>query len=334
MVEKLDKDLVADPQLPYNAHQDTQDALSINEISLVAAPVAALDPNSEEYKQLERRLVRKIDLRLMPILVLLYILNYLDRNSITTARDSGLVKDLKLEDQEYQTAISILFVGYITFQIPSNMLMTKLGRPSLYIPTFVALWGIVSGCTAATTGYHSLLAVRICLGFVESAFFPGALALLGYFYKKEEMATRTAILFSGSIISNAFSGLISAGILSGMEGKAGLPAWKWLFILEGCVTVVVAGIAVFILPDMPGNSKFLSPEERQMAVNRLSVNAGTTLSPNDEEGSPMQGFLMAVKDIKVWVLAFMLTAVTVGKLSSLFSQAFGSDVLTRYVSSV
>ncbi|TKY86704.1 hypothetical protein EX895_004344 [Sporisorium graminicola] len=312
MVEKLDKDLVADPQLPYNAHQDTQDALSINEISLVAAPVAALDPNSEEYKQLERRLVRKIDLRLMPILVLLYILNYLDRNSITTARDSGLVKDLKLEDQEYQTAISILFVGYITFQIPSNMLMTKLGRPSLYIPTFVALWGIVSGCTAATTGYHSLLAVRICLGFVESAFFPGALALLGYFYKKEEMATRTAILFSGSIISNAFSGLISAGILSGMEGKAGLPAWKWLFILEGCVTVVVAGIAVFILPDMPGNSKFLSPEERQMAVNRLSVNAGTTLSPNDEEGSPMQGFLMAVKDIKVWVLAFMLTAVTVG----------------------
>ncbi|CDR88673.1 related to TNA1-high affinity nicotinic acid plasma membrane permease [Sporisorium scitamineum] len=312
MGEKLIKDPIGDSAPSYNPQQDTQDAHSINEIPLTAAPVAALDPNSEEYKQLEKRLVRKIDIRLMPILVLLYVLNHLDRNSITTARDNGLVRDLKLKDQEYQTAISILFVGYITFQIPSNMLMTKLGRPSLYIPTFVALWGIVSACTAATAGYHSLLAVRICLGFVESAFFPGALALLGYFYKKEEMATRTAILFSGSIISNAFSGLISAGILGGMEGKAGLPAWKWLFLLEGSVTVVVAGLAVLILPDMPGNSKFLTGEEMQMAVNRLSVNAGTTLSPNDEEGTPMQGFVMAAKDIKVWVLAFMLTAVTVG----------------------
>lgn len=155
-----------------------------------------------------------------------------DRNSISTARDNGLVRDLNLTDQQYQTALSILFVGYITFQIPSNLLMTRIGRPSLYIPTFVALWGIVSGCTAATRGYHSLLAVRICLGVVEAPFFPGALALLGYFYKKEEMATRTALLFSGSIISNAFSGLISAGILKGMQGKAGLTSWHWLFILE------------------------------------------------------------------------------------------------------
>lgn len=246
------------------------------------------------------------------MLILLYILNYIDRNSISTARDNGLVRDLNLTDQQYQTALSILFVGYITFQIPSNLLMTRIGRPSLYIPTFVALWGIVSGCTAATRGYHSLLAVRICLGVVEAPFFPGALALLGYFYKKEEMATRTALLFSGSIISNAFSGLISAGILKGMQGKAGLTSWHWLFILEGSITVVIAALAVFVLPDMPGNSKFLTPEEREFAVNRLSVNAGSTLSSDDEEGTPMQGFLMAVKDIKVWVLAFMLTAVTVG----------------------
>uniref|UniRef100_V5EAY5 Major facilitator superfamily (MFS) profile domain-containing protein n=1 Tax=Kalmanozyma brasiliensis (strain GHG001) TaxID=1365824 RepID=V5EAY5_KALBG len=306
MGEKILKD--ADLHRSTAANQDTHDAHSVEqvtEISGVSTAVAALDPNSEEYKVMEKRLVRKIDIRLMPILVLLYIL-------ISTARDNGLVRDLNLLDKEYQTALSILFVGYITFQIPSNMLMTRLGRPSLYIPTFVALWGVVSACTAAATGYHSLLAVRICLGVVEAPFFPGALALLGYFYKKEEMATRTALLFSGSIISNAFSGLISAGILSGMEGKAGLPSWRWLFILEGSITVAIAGMAVFILPDMPGNSKFLTPEERIIAVNRLSVNAGSTLSTADEDGTPMQGFFMAVKDIKTWVLAFMLTAVTVG----------------------
>jgi MFS family permease len=265
-------------QRSSSAQHDTQDAVyDAQELNGAASGVAALDPNSPEYKELERRLVRKIDIRLMPITILLYILNYLDRNSISTARDNGLERDLGLKGQEYQTALSILYVGYITFQIPSNLFMTKLGRPSLYIPTFVTLWGVVSACTAATTGYHSLLAVRIILGAVESAFFPAALAMLSFFYRKNEMATRTALLFSGSIISNAFSGLISAGILSRMEGKAGLPAWKWLFIIEGAITVVVAAMAVFILPDMPENSKFLSVEERQMAVNRLKLDVGTSL---------------------------------------------------------
>lgn len=300
-------------QRSSSAQHDTHDAVyDAQELNGAASGVAALDPNSPEYKELERRLVRKIDIRLMPITILLYILNYLDRNSISTARDNGLERDLGLKGQEYQTALSILYVGYITFQIPSNLFMTKLGRPSLYIPTFVTLWGVVSACTAATTGYHSLLAVRIILGAVESAFFPAALAMLSFFYRKNEMATRTALLFSGSIISNAFSGLISAGILSRMEGKAGLPAWKWLFIIEGAITVVVAAMAVFILPDMPENSKFLSVEERQMAVNRLKLDVGTSLSPGEDEGTPMQGLVMAVKDVKVWVLAFMLTSVTVG----------------------
>ncbi|GAK63386.1 MFS general substrate transporter [Moesziomyces antarcticus] len=300
-------------QRSSSAQHDTHDAVyDAQELSGGAPGVTALDPNSSEYKELERRLVRKIDIRLMPITILLYILNYLDRNSISTARDNGLERDLGLKGQEYPTALSILYVGYITFQIPSNLFMTKLGRPSLYIPTFVTLWGVVSACTAATTGYHSLLAVRIILGAVESAFFPAALAMLSFFYRKNEMATRTALLFSGSIISNAFSGLISAGILSRMEGKAGLPAWKWLFIIEGAITVVVAAMAVFILPDMPENSKFLSVEERQMAVNRLKLDVGTSLSPGEDEGTPMQGLIMAVKDVKVWVLAFMLTSVTVG----------------------
>lgn len=272
----------------------------------------SLDPTSEEYKRLEKALVRKIDIRLMPIIILLYILNYLDRNSITTARDRGFVTDLGLTDPQYQTALSILYVGYISCQVPSNLLMTKLGRPSLYIPACVALWGVVSGCTAATQNYHDLLAVRILLGVVESAFFPGALALLSFFYRKNEMATRTALLFSGSIISNAFSGLISAGILGGLDGKAGLAGWRWLFIIEGAMTVVVALAAVFILPDFPGNSRFLSAAEREMAVNRLLLDAGTSLSPNDEDGTPMQGLMMAIKDVKVWILAFMLTAVTVG----------------------
>ncbi len=153
--------------------------------------------------------------------------------------------------------------------------------------------------------------------------------MLSFFYRKNEMATRTALLFSGSIISNAFSGLISAGILSRMEGKAGLPAWKWLFIIEGAITVVVAAMAVFILPDMPENSKFLSVEERQMAVNRLKLDVGTSLSPGEDEGTPMQGLIMAIKDVKVWVLAFMLTSVTVGVGFNQFFPTIVGSLVTR-----
>ncbi|PWN47023.1 MFS general substrate transporter [Violaceomyces palustris] len=259
----------------------------------------------------EKKLLRKIDFQLMPILILIYILNYLDRNNITTARNRGFVKDLGLTDTEYQTALSLLYVGYITLQIPSNLFMAKVGRPSLYLPCCVAAWGVVSGCTALCENFHQLIVVRIFLGMVEAAFFPGALFLLSKWYKKSEIATRTALLFSGSIISNAFSGLVSAGILGGMDGKAGHAGWKWLFIIEGSITVVVAVLAIFILPDFPHNSKFLTEEERQMAQRRLSLDAGESDNEGDSGGA-WAGFLLAVRDVKVWILALMLTSCTVG----------------------
>lgn len=132
--------------------------------------------DEQERRRIEHALVRKIDLRIMPILVVLYILNYLDRNSIGSARDYGLQTDLKLSDTDYSLAVSILFVGYIALQVPSNLLLAKTGRPSVYIPTVVFLWGILSGCTAACTNLSSLLAVRTLLGVCESSFFPGARA--------------------------------------------------------------------------------------------------------------------------------------------------------------
>ncbi|EPQ26602.1 uncharacterized protein PFL1_05923 [Pseudozyma flocculosa PF-1] len=270
-----------------------------------------VDTESPEYKERERRLVRRIDIQLMLILVLIYILNYLDRNNITTAKDNGFVRDLNLTSTEYATGLSLLYVGYITLQIPSNILMTKIGRPSIYIPCCVAAWGIVSACTAACKTFHHLIAVRIILGMVEACFFPGALLLLSCWYKKSELATRSAILFSGSILSNAFSGLISAGILNNMDGKAGLPAWKWLFLIEGAITVAVAIAALFILPDFPHNSRFLSMEDREFLVRRMALDAGESDVPG-ESGGAIDGLILCFKDVKVWVLAFMLTTATIG----------------------
>lgn len=127
------------------------------------------------------------------------------------------------------------------------------------------VWAVVSGCTAFVTSTAGLLVVRFFLGVVEAPFFPCAIFYLSCWYKKSELGIRMALLVSGLILSNAFAGLIAAGILSGMQGVGNLKAWQWLFILEALVTIAVALSAIFVLPDYPATTKWLTAEERNVA---------------------------------------------------------------------
>ncbi|KAK8100392.1 major facilitator superfamily domain-containing protein [Apiospora kogelbergensis] len=250
----------------------------------------------------EIKLVRKLDLWIMPTLWLMYWLNYLDRNAITLARLNGLEEDLKLEAYEYNTAISILFVGYILGQIPSNMLITRL-RPSWYMGGFMMAWAVVSTLTAISKDYTGLVLTRFFLGVVEAPYYPGALYILSIFYTRKELATRISILYSGNILATAFAGLIFAGIEYGMDGSAGLKAWKWLFIIQGAVTFVIAVMACFTLPDHPKDTRWLTPEERILAHNRIERD---TVGHQEEGNSSVwQGLQQACVDWRVWVFAFM-----------------------------
>ena len=228
----------------------------------------------EERAEKERKLRRKIDLRLLPMAIIMYIMNYLDRNNIAAARLGGLESDLKLVGNQFQVTVSILFVGYVLMQIPSNLFLNKVGKPAIYLPACMIVWGMISGATAACHTYGGLLAIRFFLGFVEAAYFPGCLFFLSSWYTRKELALRTAMLYSGSLISGAFSGLIAAGITGNMDGLKGLRAWRWLFIIEGVATVVIAFTAFFILPDFPRTTTWLSEEERQLAVWRLEEDIG------------------------------------------------------------
>jgi MFS family permease len=132
-----------------------------------------------------------------------------------------------MTDAQYETAVSILFVGYILMQVPSNLFLNKIGKPAIYLPSVMIAWGIVSTCTAAAQSFGGLVAIRFILGFVEAPYFGGCLFYLSCWYTRKELAFRSAVLYSGSLMSGAFSGLIAAGITSGMDGKLGLPAWRW-----------------------------------------------------------------------------------------------------------
>ncbi|CRK37508.1 hypothetical protein BN1708_007380, partial [Verticillium longisporum] len=185
----------------------------------------------------EIALVRKLDWHIMPTLWSMYFLNYLDRNAIAQARLDGLEDDLGLVGSQYNTCISILFVGYLLMQVPSNMLMSsKYVRPSIYMGVCMMTWAVVSACTALVHNYAGLVAVRFFLGITEAPFYPGALYMLSIFYTRKEIATRLAILYSVNIFATSFSGLIAAAVYNTVSGNHGLAGWKWLFIIEGCVT--------------------------------------------------------------------------------------------------
>ncbi|OKL61791.1 hypothetical protein UA08_02216 [Talaromyces atroroseus] len=292
-------------------------------------PAVVLEWLPEERARREKDLVRKIDFRLLIIMLVMYILNYLDRNNIAAAKLAGLQHDLKLTGDQYQVCVSILFVGYLLMQVPSNMILNKFGKPSIYLPGCMAVWGVISCCTAATKDFGGLLAVRFFLGFVEAAYFPGCLYLLSAWYTRKELVKRTALLYAGSLISGAFSGLISAGITSGLNGAKGIAAWRWLFIIEGSLTVhytalsfesedteanlsqiFVALIAFFLVPDLPRTTPWLSDDEKVLAAWRLEEDIGEDDWVDSEHQSMFHGAKLAIMDPKAWLLLGLIYGCT------------------------
>ncbi|KAF2683718.1 pantothenate transporter liz1 [Lentithecium fluviatile CBS 122367] len=265
---------------------------------------------SQEHRlEAEARLRRKIDTRLLPMIILMYIMNYLDRNNIAAVRLAGLQDELKLTSTQYQTVISILFVGYILMQIPSNLFLNKTGKPAIYLPTCMIIWGIISGATGACHNFGGLVACRFFLGFIEAAYFPGCLFYLSSWYTRKELGFRTAVLYSGSLVSGAFGGLVTAGITSNMDHAKGLRAWRWVFIIEGVITVIIAVGAFFVLPNFPRTTSWLTDEERQLAVYRLKEDVGEDDWTSSESQTFFHGFKLALADIKTWILTIMLLAV-------------------------
>ncbi|KAK7418161.1 hypothetical protein QQX98_004136 [Neonectria punicea] len=258
----------------------------------------------------EKRLKRKLDTR-CALFVLIYIMNYLDRNNIAAARLKGLQDDLKLDDTEYATCLSILYVGYILMQVPSNMFINRIQRPSLYIACAMLLWGLISTLSGIATNFAGMVAIRFFLGFIEAAFLPGALLILSKWYTRRELTKRNAILFCGNLISNAFSALVGAGVLSNMQGVLGHAAWRWLFWIEGAVTMAVAISAAFILPDLPHNSRGFTEEERLVAQLRMVEDCGEADTDSAENGI-FYGLNLALKDIKIYVMMLTFTAYVTG----------------------
>jgi MFS family permease len=276
----------------------------------------------EQLAAIEKKLVRKIDLRSLPILIILFLLNVLDRNAIANARLGGLEDTLGIDDVQYQTAVMVLWAGYISMMVPSNMLLS-IFKPRVYLPTVVIIWGIVSGATGFVQNYAGLVALRFLVGVTEAPYFPGCIFFLSCWYTRKELPSRIATFYSGYTLSSAFGGLIAAGIVDGMEGLGGYPSWRWIFILEGALTVIMAFAGYALLPNYPANTSFLSAEETAMAQWRLDrENDGVA---DEVKESVFVGLKSALTDAKVYLLVFIQTCAVV---SMSFTYFFPSIVKT------
>ncbi|KAI9068188.1 MFS general substrate transporter [Trametes sanguinea] len=244
----------------------------------------------------ERRIWRKIDVRLLPMLTVMYLVASLDRSNIGNAKLEGLLTQLNLTGNQYN--IALVGSSY------ASLVLKKL-RPSKWLPGITLAWGIIAACMGLVKTYPQLLGVRICLGLAEAGLPPGVFYYLTMWYPRHMVQYRIGLFWGGATFAGAFSGLLAFAI-SFMSGKAGLLGWSWIFIIEGLITIVVAVVAFFVLVDFPHTATFLTPEERAYVVHRKKYDNS---SVGEEEHFETRHIWETLLDWKVIVSALINMAV-------------------------
>ncbi|KAM3416385.1 hypothetical protein BST61_g7983 [Cercospora zeina] len=250
---------------------EKSDVVYVEKASVDAASndIPYIDPEKQ------RKLVRKIDWHVLPLVMLLYLNSFIDRVNIGNARLYGLEADLGMQGNQFQIAVSILFVTYVIFELPSNLVMKKYVRPSRWIASITMGWGLVATFSGFTQSYAGLLVCRLLLGATEAGLFPGMVVYLTFFYTKNELALRTAYLFVSAAIAGSIGGLLAYGI-GFMDGLAGYSGWRWILIIEGIPTIILAVVCWFYLADDANNAYFLNAEERELVGLRQKAQTGVT----------------------------------------------------------
>ncbi|KAI0976844.1 major facilitator superfamily transporter [Xylaria arbuscula] len=224
----------------------------------------------------ERALCRKFDFRLLPVLAVMYLFNALDKGNLGNAQTAGLSKDLNFAPGQYNLIVGIFFVPYVVFAPPLALLGKKIG-PSRMLPILMFSFGSFTLLTAATHNFGGIFALRFFLGAVESGFFPLVIFYLTTFYRRGELARRLAIFYAASNIANAFSGLLAFGVLQIKSNLVDHP-WRWLFIIEGALTVSFSIVVFFYLPKSAAEARFLNEDEKALAYHRIQVDSSSIVN--------------------------------------------------------
>ncbi|SPO39701.1 related to putative tartrate transporter [Pseudozyma flocculosa] len=249
-----------------------------------------------------RRIILKQDLHIMPLAIFLYFLCSLDRTNVGNAKvlnthsGDSLLQSLGMSEYQYKVSLEIFYLALMGFEIPMGMGAKRFGA-SRWIALLCTGWGTMTMLCAATHDFASFTAVRFVLGAFEAGLFPSLICLLNFHYRPDEISFRAALIIASAALAGAFGGAIATGV-SFMNGTAGLEAWKWLVILEGLPSILVAPVAWYCLPDWPEQSRFLSDREKALVRRRLDAVDGL---PKQEERMTWSEAKKVLADWRAWL---------------------------------
>ncbi|MBW0469747.1 hypothetical protein O181_009462 [Austropuccinia psidii MF-1] len=235
------------------------------------------DPQHPNHQVTRQELLKKLDWNVLPALSLLWLACFIDRTNIGNAKVGGMNTSLGLHGNQFNIGLAVFYITYIFSELPSNYILKRLGG-KLWLPFLVASWGIITIMSGFMTNFASLIIIRLLLGLFEGGLLPGMVVYLSTMYKRHELQLRVGIFFAFASLSGAFGGLLAYAIEQ-MDGVSGKKGWQWLFYLEGIATVFIAIFAWCCLPQNLETASFLTPSQRDFAVNRLKFSS-TSSKPN------------------------------------------------------
>jgi sugar phosphate permease len=215
----------------------------------------------------------RIAWRILPVLFLCYIVAYLDRVNVGFAK-LQMMGDLRFSDGVYGLGAGIFFIGYFLFEVPSNIILHKVGA-RVWICRVLISWGIVSGCTALVRTPGEFYAVRFLLGVAEGGFFPGMLLYFTYWFPSFRRAKIIALLMAGNPISGIVGGPLSGSILHHVPAGQHFAGWQWLFVLEAIPAVILGAVVYFVLDDHVAGVTWLSPHEKAVVADDIRHEGAT-----------------------------------------------------------
>ena len=257
----------------------------------------------EDDPALERETMRKVAVRLLPFLFVLYVFNFVDRSNVALAA-LQMNRDLSFSSSAFGFGAGIFFIGYSLFEVPSNWLMDRVGARR-WIARIMISWGLIAAAMMFVRTPFQFYVLRFLLGVAEAGFFPGVVYYLTKWFPKERRARATSRFFLALPISGVFGGFFGGYLLT-LDGHSGLAGWQWLFLVEGLPSVLIGISVLWYLTDEPRDAHWLSDRQRTWLVHRMAEDAKST---NPRHGTSA---LHALKNPMVWFLAvpyfFMLTA--------------------------
>ncbi|WP_201836232.1 MFS transporter [Microvirga zambiensis] len=253
--------------------------------------------------ELETRVLRKITYRIVPFIMLLYFIAFIDRVNIGFA-SLTMNKDLGFSPAVFGFGAGIFFLGYFLFEVPSNLILEKVGA-RIWIARVMITWGIISGGMAFVQGSTSFYTLRFLLGAAEAGFFPGIILYLSYWFPARKRAAVTALFMAAAPLSTALGSPISGALLE-MHGILGLAGWQWMFLIEAVPAVILGVVVLFYMTDRPEKAKWLADDERAWLVNEMNAERAA------KSGTASHSIWRGLADPKVLALALVYFGTSAG----------------------